>query len=168
MDALLAIASKRDLRSYDGRPLSDAETTRILEAGRLAGSARNRQPWRFVVVAEPESRERLASAVYVAQNVLTAGLVVAVLGPAGAGFDCGRAAQNMMLSAWNAGIASCPNGIAQRDVADAVLAPAQDETVHIVLSFGHPARPRQPETRSAEEWSASANRKPLGELVSRV
>ena len=168
MDALLAIASKRDLRSYDGRPLSDAETARILDAGRLAGSARNRQPWRFVVVATPESRDRLSAAVYVAENVRTAGLVLAILAPPTAGFDCGRAAQNMMLAAWDLGLASCPNGIADRTAADAVLGPGEDETVHIVLSLGHPARPRQPEVRSVDEWSASANRKPLEDLVSSV
>ena len=168
MDALLAIVSKRDLRNFNGEALSDAEVARILDAGRLAGSARNRQPWRFVVVATPEGRERVASAVYVPDNVHSAGFVVAVLAPAAAGFDCGRAAQNMMLAAWAEGIASCPNGIADRATADAVLGPAEDETVHIVLSFGRRARPPQPETRTIEDWSRSAKRKPLEELVSRV
>jgi hypothetical protein len=37
-----------------------------------------------------------------------------------------------------------------------------------VLSFGHPARARDPEGRSAEEWSGRANRKPLGELVREI
>jgi nitroreductase len=167
MDALLAIASKRDLRDYDGNPLAPEEAERILDAGRLAGSARNRQPWRFVVV-ETGSRKQLAATVYVPQNILTAGLVVALLAPAGAGFDCGRAAQNMMLAAWAAGLASCPNGIADREGADALLAPAGEETVHVVLSFGRPSKPRPADSRDVAGWSASANRKPLAELVSRV
>jgi hypothetical protein len=37
-----------------------------------------------------------------------------------------------------------------------------------VLSFGYPARPRDPEARPAEEWSARIKRKPLDELVRRV
>jgi hypothetical protein len=40
--------------------------------------------------------------------------------------------------------------------------------VAIVLSFGYPERPRDPDRRSADEWSALANRKPLSELVRRV
>jgi hypothetical protein len=38
----------------------------------------------------------------------------------------------------------------------------------MVISFGYPARPRDPASRTAEEWSARANRKPLGELVRRL
>jgi hypothetical protein len=38
----------------------------------------------------------------------------------------------------------------------------------IVLSFGYPRRPRDPEAKTAEEWSREANRKPLGDLLKRV
>lgn len=44
MDTLLAIASKRDTRSYANRPVPEEVERRILDAGRLSGSARNRQP----------------------------------------------------------------------------------------------------------------------------
>lgn len=47
MDTFLAIASKRDTRRYAERPIPEEAVGRILEAGRVAGSARNRQPWRF-------------------------------------------------------------------------------------------------------------------------
>jgi len=104
----------------------------------------------------------------VGSNVRTAGLVVALIAPSSAGFDCGRVAQNMMLAAWSSGIASCPNGIANREDADAVLAPSEGETVHIILSFGHLSHPRQPELRGVADWSARANRRPLDDLVSRV
>jgi hypothetical protein len=40
--------------------------------------------------------------------------------------------------------------------------------VKAILSFGYPAKPRDPESRTAEEWSARADRKPLDELVRRV
>ena len=114
MDAFLAIASRRDQRRYLPEPLPDDVVHRILDAGRLAGSASNRQPWTFVI---PEGRERveaLAAAVFVPENVLHAGLVVAIVvgGKGPVSFDAGRAAQNMLLAAWNDGIASCPNGIA--------------------------------------------------------
>ena len=48
----LAIASKRDVKTYADRPLADDSISRILDAGRLSGSAKNRQPWQFVVVED--------------------------------------------------------------------------------------------------------------------
>ena len=110
MDAFLAIASKRDERAYAETPLPDDVVTRILDAGRLAGSAMNRQEWQFVVVSDQQS---LAEAVYAPENVRTAALVVAIVGVRG--FDVGRCAQNMMLAAWNDGVVSCPNGIKDAD-----------------------------------------------------
>lgn len=167
MDTFLAIASRRDERQTLPDPLSGEIVERILDAGRLAGSASNRQPWTFVIPATRARIDALADAVYVPENVRTAGLVVAVL-VAGKGpttFDAGRAAQSMLLVAWNDGVVSCPNGIADQNAARAATAAGDDEVVTIVLSFGHPVRPRDPADRSAAEWSARANRKPLTDVV---
>jgi nitroreductase len=170
VDTYLAIASRRDQRRYRPEPLSDAVVGRILDAGRLAGSASNRQPWTFVV---PEGRSRVeavAKTVYVPDNVLGAGLVVAVVvtGKGPVSFDAGRAAQSMLLAAWNEGVASCPNGIAERDALHATLELGEEETPVIVLTFGLPDRLRDPESRTAEDWSARANRRPLGDVVRRL
>ena len=88
MDAWLDIASRREVRDYADRELPEEVVRRILDAGRLAGSARNRQPWQFVVVETPERRERLADVVYAAGNVRGAKLVVAIVGRSG--MDVGR------------------------------------------------------------------------------
>ena len=159
MDAYLAIASKRDVREYADTPIPDDAVARILDAGRLAGSALNRQEWEFVVVSD---RAALAEAVYAPHNVRTATLVVAIVGTRA--FDLGRCAQNMMLAAWNDGVVSCPNGIKDADEAARIVG----GQVGVILSFGYPAHPRKPESRSTEEWSARAKRKPLDELVRRV
>jgi len=162
VDPYLAIASKRDERAYAGTPVPDAVRERILDAGRLSGSSQNRQRWEFVLVSGP-ARERLAEAVYAPDNVRGAALVVAIVGEAGA-FDVGRCAQNMMLAAWGDGVASCPNGV--RDPEAAAVICGGD--VRTILSFGYPPRRRAVEGRSADEWSARANRKPLSELVREV
>ena len=161
MDARLAIASKRDVREYADTPVPEDVVTRILDAGRLAGSSRNTQLWEFVVVET--ARPELAEAVYRPGNVLGATLVVATVGEAG-GMDVGRCAQNMMLAAWNDGVVSCPNGIKDPDAAAQICG----GPVKSILSFGYPAKSRDPESRTADEWSAKANRKPLDELVRRV
>jgi nitroreductase len=160
VDTYLAIASKRDVREYAETPIPDDVVHRILDAGRLAGSSRNRQERELVVVSDTEA---LAAAVFAPENVLGAALVVAIAGSAG-GFDMGRAAQNMMLAAWNEGVVSCPNG--QRD--PAAVESLVGAPVGVVLSFGYPAKPRDPESRSAEEWSSRANRKPFDEVVRRT
>jgi len=170
VDAFLAIASRRDQRRYRPEPLDPAVATRILDAGRLAGSSSNRQPWTFVV---PEGRARVeavAETVYVPDNVRSAGLVVAVVvrGKGPLSFDAGRASQNMLLAAWNDGLASCPNGVADREALHAALDLAEEETPTIVLTFGLPDRIRAPGSRTAEEWSARANRRPLDDVVRRL
>jgi nitroreductase len=162
VDPYLAIASKRDERAYASTPVPDEVRERILDAGRLSGSSQNRQRWEFVLVSGA-ARERLAEAVYAPDNVRGAALVVAIVGEAG-GIDVGRCAQNMMLAAWGDGVASCPNGVRDPDAAAEICS----GEVRTILSFGYPARPRDVEGRSAEEWSARANRKPLSELVGEV
>lgn len=170
MDTYLAIASKREVREYSDRPLPDDTVRRILEAGRVAGSSQNRQRRSFVVVSSPELRGQLAEAVYAPGNVRGAALVVAIVvrGGGPVAFDVGRAAQNMMLVAWNEAIGSCPNGMPDPDAVAQLLGLAQDERPLIVLSFGYPARPGDPQQRSPEEWIARADRKPFDEVVRRL
>ena len=176
MDTQIAIASKRDERRYAaGREIPADIATGILDAGRLAGSARNRQLWRFVLVESDLRRDALANAVYVAENILSAGLVAAVVTPADPGpaaqnmiLDAGRAAQNMMLAAWDEGIISCPNGISDTEGASSALGLGDEEQPLLVISFGFPLRERDPSSRSVEEWSRRAARKTLEEIVERV
>jgi nitroreductase len=165
MDTWLAVASRREVREYADRDLPDDVVRRILDAGRLAGSARNRQPWRFLVVDDPGARERLAEAVYEPSNIRGAKLVVAIL--AKGSLDTGRAMQNMLLVAWNEGVGSCPNGISDLDAARAALGLGEEDELAIVLTFGYPAREVDPSSRTPEEWSSRANRKSLDELVER-
>lgn len=170
MDTFLAVASKREVREYADQPLPDAAVQRILEAGWIAGSSRNRQQRTFVVVADRDVRERLAEAVYASGNVRGAALVVAVTARGGGpvAFDVGRAAQNMMLVAWNDGIGSCPNGMPDPDGVARFLGLEENERPVIVLTFGYPARARDPQRHSPEEWIARTDRKPFDEVVRRL
>lgn len=170
MDVHLAVASKRDSRAYSGADVPDATARRILDAGRLVGSARNRQPFRFIVV-EGEALPGVADAVYTAGNVLDAGLVVAVVVSPGGNlvdFDAGRAAQSMMLAGWAEGITSCPNGIADPDGLARTLGIEPPERAVVVISFGPPRKARDPQRRTPEEWSARAKRQSLDAIVSHV
>jgi nitroreductase len=170
VDAYLAIVSRREVRYYSDRPIPEDVRRRILDAGRLAGSSQNRQPWRFYVVDNPELLAGVAETVYVPSNLLGAQLVVAIAvsGKGPALFDAGRCGQNMLLGAWSQGVGGCPNSSHDSDATAKLLGLEEDERIATILSFGYPARPRQPESRSAEEWSARANRKPLDDIVRRL
>lgn len=171
MDAHLAIASKRDVRRYAPEPLPADVVRRVLDAGRLAGSARNRQPARLVVAERPAARAAAAAAVYVPATVQGAALVVAVVVTPGGGlvdFDAGRVAQNMMVAAWADGVASCPNGVADHTALAAPLGLGAEERAVVVLTFGRPVTARDPGRRTREEWSRRARRLPLEEVVRRA
>jgi nitroreductase len=157
VETFLAIASKRDERRYSDRAIPEDVVRQILDAGRLSGSSRNTQNWQFVI-----GDATLAEAVWAPENVQTASLVVAIVGEAFP-FDVGRCAQNMMLAAWDLGVVSCPNGIRDPERA-AEIAGGE---VKMILSFGYPQRELDVEARSAQDWSARANRKPLDDLVVR-
>jgi nitroreductase len=167
VDAWLAIASRREVREYAPAPLGDELERRILDAGRISGSSRNGQPWTFVVIRGDEARERAAKAVYQSGNVEGAAFVVAIVvsGKGRADFDAGRAMQNMVLAAWADGVGSCPNGVSDRDAMGELLGLSDDERVAIVLTFGRPAKPRDPARRSPDAWLERADRKPFDEVV---
>ena len=166
MDTYLAVASKRDWRSYADRPVPEEVQRRILDAGRVSGSSQNVQPWRFVVVESEEAKQRVGELVYVAANIGSSAFAVAIATEGGRyPLDVGRAMQNMFLVAWNEGIVSCPNGIKDRESAARVLGLDEGWLPLNIPSFGYPRHPLDPESKSAEEWSAEANRKPLDQLI---
>ena len=169
MDTRLAVASKRDWRSYADRPVPEDVQRRILDAGRLSGSAVNKQPWVFVVVESDDAKQRVAETVYAGDNIRTCAFAVAIA-TEGAGYpvDVGRCMQNMFLAAWNEGVVSCPNGMAEAEAAARALGLDDGWLPLNIPSFGYPKRPQDPESKTADEWSAEANRKPLDELIRRI
>jgi nitroreductase len=169
LDTYLAVASKRDWRSYADRPVPEDVQRRIVDAGRLSGSSQNKQPWTFIVVESGEAKERVAETVYAGDNVRTCAFAVAIVTEGGKyPFDCGRAMQNMMLVAWNEGVVSCPNGMPDPAVAAAALGLEEGRLPVNIPTFAYPKRPLDAQSKSAEEWSAEANRRRLDELVRRI
>jgi nitroreductase len=168
METSLAMASRREVRDYLEQPIPPEIVHGILDAGRAAGSAKNSQDRRFIVVEE--NRDLVRAAVTRPTNIDTAQLLVAVVAGSSrfAEFDAGRAAQNMLLAAWDAGVGSCPNAIADHDALVGPLALAPGERVLVILSFGIPARPVEVGRRSAAEWLSRADRRSADELVSRA
>lgn len=73
-----------------------------------------------------------------------------------------------MSVAWNEGVGSCPNETPDPDGVARVLGLEEDERLVIVLTFGYPARARDPQRRSPEGWLAGADRRPFEAVVRRL
>lgn len=152
------IRTKRDTRAYAPRPIPSAVLRRIIQAGRMAGSAKHAQPCRFVVLSDPAHTRELAACGDFTAHLQEAPIVIAIVltPPAdqfdpvrATAFDAGRAAQNLMLAAWAEGIASCPVTMHRGEDAARVLALPPDHTVIWVIALGYqaaapPARPSRP------------------------
>lgn len=167
MDAYTSLLTKRDLRSYLDRPIDRATLLKILDGGRRSGSARNRQPWEFIVVTDRTVLGRLARCGRYARHLEAAGavVVIAVEGVRDL-FDAGRCAQNLMLAGWSLGIASCPATL-HRDVeARRVLAAPDGLILATAIALGHPdPRGRGRIERLALSIIAGRGRKPLQTLL---
>ena len=170
METALTIASRRETRRYDERPIPPDVERAILDAGRLAGSSKNKQPWRFLVVESPGIRKQLAETVFEPGNVRGSRLIVAIVvsGKGPTSFDAGRAAQNMLLAATDLGVGGCPNGMPDREASGEILGAREGESPAIILTFGYPAKLRDPSARTVDEWSERAKRRPLDDLVERI
>jgi nitroreductase len=144
-----AIDSLRVVREFDERPLSEDRVTRILDAGRRAGSAKNLQRWVFIVVQDRARLAALSKSGPWAGHVEGAALAIALVTPDPRAadqplsimWDLGKAAQNMMLAAWDLGIGSCPATVYEHLDATRVLELPDDQHCEYVLSFGYPADP---------------------------
>ncbi|MDI6858127.1 MAG: nitroreductase family protein [Dehalococcoidia bacterium] len=139
METYSTIVSKRDTRQYTDRPISDESLRRILQAGRMAGSSKNSQPCRFIVVRDAERKKELSACGQFAAYIPSAPVVIVVaMSPDGRDFDAGRATQNMMLAAWAEGITSCPVTLHDAACARRVLGLPEGHWVAIAIPFGYP------------------------------
>jgi nitroreductase len=146
MDTYKTIVSKRDTRSFTDEPMPDETVRRIVQAGRMAGSSKNTQPCRFVVIDDQRMKDAIAKCGDFAAWIPTAPLLVAVAltdtGTRGE-FDAGRAAQNMMVAAWAADFGSCPVSMHHVDCARETLGLPEGWRVAIVVAFGRRSKPQK-------------------------
>ena len=170
-------ATRSSVRRYHpDRPVSDEHLAAILEAARLAPSASNVQPWRFVVVRDPAVKARFVeeafSGIYQGSRRIAAPVYLALCGVHGAMdvasraaghasytlTDCGIAGEHAVLAATGLGLGTCWIGMFDRRRARRVLGiPAGVELVS-VIALGWPA-----EASPAE--SPVKRRKPLSEIA---
>jgi nitroreductase len=138
---------KRAVRTFADQEIPDGIMRKILNAGRRAQSSKNRQPWRFIAIRQPETLKKLAQLGANAGHLEGAALCVAILTPDPAQrwsimFDAGQAAAYMQLAAWEMGIGSCLATIYEPDAGRDLLRFPEDLYLNVALSFGYPADPK--------------------------
>ena len=156
MDALEAIRSRRSVRSYTGDPISRDDLQKIVDAGRLAASGYNRQPWDFIVVTERGMISKLAVA---AEWMDKAAAVIAVVIDPSAEFwleDGSAAVENMLVACTALGYGSCwleGDTLPLEDRLKVVLGIPKEKRLLTLVPVGVPA-----------EWPTK-EKKPLDEVI---
>jgi len=162
MQTLEAITSRRNVRSFSSEPIAAEHLDQILEAGRRAPSARNSQPWDFVLVTDRTQLEQLATvwvgAFHVAGSAATIALIIDDSAEAGrrVQFDLGQVTMSIMLAAADLGIGSGHAGVGEQQVARQLLQLPAGKSCAFLIALGYPGgRPlapiKNPDRRAFED-----------------
>jgi nitroreductase len=134
------IRTKRAVREFSSQPVAEEIVLEILEAGRLAQSSKNDQPWHFIVVQDRDTLRQLSTCGKYAGHLAGADFAIALVIQPGYDFDMGQAAAYMQLAAWDRGVGSCIASMWEPERAKAILGVPADKQFDTAISFGYPAR----------------------------
>lgn len=161
MTVTQAIQTRKSIRKYDAKPVEQEKLTRVLEAGRLAPSAMNRQDWKILAVTDQDKIMKMQDACMGQKQVGMAPVTLVVCanndvimncGQSKASVDCSIAMSFMMLAATEQGLGTCWLGAFEADKVRSVLDIPEDYTVVAVSPLGYRAEDPAPKPRkSAEE-----------------
>jgi len=164
MDTWSAILSRRNVRSFESRPIPAADLDQILEAARRTPSSRNSQPWDFVVVADRDRLHALSRVWRNAGHVAGSAATIALVAPDGdrasVQYDLGQVTMSIMLAAADLGVGSGHAFVTEHDLAAQILQLPPGRFCAWLIALGYPAdRPLQP--------IRHPNRRPFDDVVHR-
>lgn len=171
-------AERRSIRKYKNTPVERAKLDLCLEAARLAPSACNAQPYKFVVIDEPALKEKFCAAafsgVYAAcKFAASAPAMVAVVSGKGKVsawlgnqvqdtnfrlMDIGIAAEHFVLAAAEQGLGTCWLGWFSAKGAAKALGLGSGKKIEVLLSVGYPDEAPAPRPRKKKEEFCSYNK----------
>lgn len=161
MDVKDAVRERHSVRSYLKKRVGKEKLRIILEAARLAPSSGNRQDWKFIVVRDKKTRQRLADATAGQEFIEEAPVVIIAVStnpshimrcevPSYA-VDIAIAVDHMILQAVELGLGSCWIGAFYQDKVKEILDIPEDCKVVTLLPLGYPAGQGKPKTRKKIE-----------------
>ena len=155
-EVLELIRSRRSVRKFQERPVAPELLEQILEAGRWAPSGTNNQPWRFVVVADPQLKARIAACTRYGRIIESAPVVIPVFIHKPSMYNAtkdhqsvGACLQNMLLMTHALGLGAVWLGeiLNQADQVRAHLGLGEDLELMAVIALGWPAPGRPTSSR---------------------
>jgi nitroreductase len=156
MSLIDLILSRRSIRNYESRDIPEEVLRQILEAGRQAPSAANRQPVRFVVVTDHSILKKLCDT-FITRFVKSTPVAIAgcadvksFLTGKWAVVDATIAMQNMVIAAWALGIGSCWIGACNEERVRKLLKIPYEWRFIALLTLGYPAE--QPKSRKKKKF----------------
>jgi nitroreductase len=168
METWDAIRARRNVRSYSDQSIAPEHLDRILEAGRRAPSASNRQKWDFVLVTDPNQLQDLSTVWVGASHLAAAKAAIVLVLPEPESeryltidqYDLGQATMVMMLAATDLGIGSGHSAIGDQEACRRILGTPTDHLCAYMIALGYPAeRPLRP--------IANPDRRPFDQVVHR-
>lgn len=157
MSLLNAIHTRASVRFFTEQNVSDEQIEMILRAGMAAPSACNKQPWRFVVVRNSETKKTYAETVKYADPVARANVAVVVCGDMEATiegnkdywiFDAAAAAENILLAAHGIGLGGVCLGVyptmERVEFLKNLLKLPENIVPLATLAIGYPEKPAKP------------------------
>lgn len=161
MDVFQCIETRVAVRDFKPDPVSEDVVQKILEAGRLAPSQRNRQQWHFIVVKDKETLKQMGSLASTGPYIADASFAIVIAMEPNARLpqvDAARAAENMLLVAWAEGVGTCWVGGFDRDKVKELLDIPQDMQLITIMPYGYPKE---------EAQRLKKRRKPLEQIAYR-
>jgi nitroreductase len=152
------LINRLEIRDYDEeKDIPEDLIRKVVEAGRLAPSAMNRQPWRFMIIREKARLEKLASLKSSARFVGKAGFAVAIYVKETrfSVIDATRTISAMQFAAWalDPPIGSCFNfGWEEEKVAE-ILGAVDGFHLFTIIPFGYPKNPKIAGKKKRQSWS---------------
>jgi nitroreductase len=156
METWDAIRARRNVRSFTDQPLADTQLDRILEAARRTPSARNRQPWDFVLVTDRPQLQALSKVWVGAAHVATSAATIALIAPSFDDareqsieqYDLGQATMSILIAAADLGLGTGHAAVGDQDLARELLGFPEDRFCAYLIAIGHPSeRPLAPLTK---------------------
>lgn len=167
MDVYQCIRSRLTVRDFKPEPVPEGVVRRMLLAARWSPSARNRQPWHFIVIRNRDALERIGNIASSGGFISRAPLAVAVVMDRGGRpeFDAGRCLQHMELAAWAEGVGGCVAGIRgeENDRVKELLDIPEDKELVTVMAFGYPTEEAASRTKLRKTLPEIAHRERFGQ-----
>lgn len=156
MDAIEALKTRRSVRDYKTDPVAREVLEEIIDCGRLAATARNEQPWEFVVVSDAAMRRRIAEISEYGKFIATAPVCVVVLCADAKYYleDGCAATENILVAARAHGLGTCWIAGDKKPYADDLVklvgAPVGMKLI-CLIALGHPKSIPNPPKRALKE-----------------